>query len=163
LIPDQFALLAKRLGLEPVADPEVLRASVHDALRQVAGWLLVFDNADTAAQIQPWIPGGLMAPGIPGHVVVTTRRGGFAALGQVHDLDVIDPAGAVQMIRARVPHLGDDAALRIAQELGRLPLALEQAAAYLDRTVMSGEDYLQLLRTRASELYRRERLANRDD
>jgi len=32
-IPDQFAALAARLGLDPVADPEALRGQGHDALR----------------------------------------------------------------------------------------------------------------------------------
>ena len=48
LIPDQFAALATRLGLDPVADPEALQALVHDRLRGVPGWLLIFDNADRA-------------------------------------------------------------------------------------------------------------------
>ena len=37
------------------------------------------------------------------------------------------------MLRARVPDLGQQTGEQIAEELGRLPLALEQAAAYLDR------------------------------
>ena len=36
-IPDQFAALAVRLGLDPIADPEALQAQVHDRLRQRAG------------------------------------------------------------------------------------------------------------------------------
>ena len=91
-IPDQFAALAARLGLDPAADPEALQALVHDRLRGVPGWLLIFDNADRAADIGPWLPTGPMPPGVPGHVIVTTRRGGFAAMGQVLDLDVIGAA-----------------------------------------------------------------------
>ena len=49
------------------------------------------------------------------------------------DLDVIDLPAAVTLLRTRVPDLDDDVAQEIAEELGRLPLALEQAAAYLDR------------------------------
>lgn len=37
-IPDQFSALATALGVEPAADPEVLRAQVHEALRGTAGW-----------------------------------------------------------------------------------------------------------------------------
>ena len=105
-IPDQFAALAARLGLDPAADPEALRALVHDRLRGVPGWLLIFDNADRVEDIRPWLPGGPLPPGIPGHVIVTTRRGGFAALGQVLDLDVIGLPDAVRMLRARVPGPG---------------------------------------------------------
>jgi hypothetical protein len=163
LIPDQFAALAARLGLDPAADPETLQAVVHDRLRDVAGWLLIFDNADRAADIRPWLPGGPMPPGIPGHVIVTTRRGGFAAMGQVLDLDVIGVADAVRMLRARVPDLDRRTGELIAEELGRLPLALEQAAAWLDRSQMPGPEYLELLRSRGAELYTRGQVDDRSD
>ena len=162
-IPDQFTALAARLELDPVADPEALRDQVHDRLRSIPGWLLIFDNADAARDIQPWLPSGPLPPGIPGHVVVTTRRGGFAALGHVRDLDVIKPADAVRLLRARVPGLGQAVGRQIAEELGRLPLALEQAGAYVDRSQMPGPEYLDLLRSRAAELYERGQVTDRTD
>jgi hypothetical protein len=133
-IPDQFTVLATELGLDPVPDPEGLQAQVHEALRAVPGWLLIFDNADSVAELRPWLPGGLLPPGIPGHVIVTTRRGGFAAVGAVLDLDVIGPADALVLLRTRVPGLDEATGNELAEELGRLPLGLEQAGAYLDRT-----------------------------
>jgi hypothetical protein len=163
LIPDQFAALAARLGLDPAADPETLQALVHDRLRSVPGWLLIFDNADQAADIRPWLPAVPMPPGVPGHVIITTRRGGFAAMGPVLDLDVIDLPDAVRMLRARVPDLDQDTGELIAEELGRLPLALEQAAAWLDRSQMPGTEYLELLRSRGAELYGRGQVSDRSD
>ena len=162
-IPDQFAALAARLGLDPITDPEALRALVHDRLRGVPGWLLIFDNADQAEDIGPWLPTGPLPPGIRDHVIVTTRRGGFAAMGRVLDLDVIALVDAVRMLRARVPDLGQQTGKRIAEELGRLPLALEQAAAWLDRSQMPGEEYLELLRSRGAELYARGQVHDRPD
>jgi len=162
-IPDQFAGLAARLGLDPAADPETLQAVVHEGLRGVAGWLLIFDNADRVADIWPWLPTGPMPPGVPGHVIVTTRRGGFAAMGPVLDLDVIGVADAVRMLRARVPDLDQRTGELIAEELGRLPLALEQAAAWLDRSQMPAAQYLELLRSRGAELFRRGEVSDRSD
>ena len=54
----QFTVLAARLGLDPAADPDALRDQVHDRLRRVPGWLLIFDNADVAADIASWLPSG---------------------------------------------------------------------------------------------------------
>jgi len=162
-IPDQFTGLARLLGLDPVLDPETLQGQVHEGLRSVPGWLLVFDNADAVADIRAWLPGGPLPPGIPGHVMVTTRRGGFAALGRVMELDVIDLAAAVTLLRTRVSDLDEDVAQEIAGELGRLPLALEQAAAYLDRSAMPPRDYLSLLRRRAADLYARGQVGGRHD
>jgi hypothetical protein len=49
--------------------------------------------------------------------------------------------------------LDEQVANQIAEQLGRLPLALEQAGAYLDRTGMLPTDYIELVRTRAELLY----------
>ena len=155
LIPDQFAALATALGITP--DPDILPAQIREALRPVPRWLLIFDNADRVGDITPWLPGG------PGHVLVTTRRGGFRAIGRVQDLDVVDPAEALQLMRSRVPTLSDEAGARIADELGRLPLALEQAAAFLDRTGQPPDDYLRLLKSRAHEMYAKGGVTNRAD
>jgi hypothetical protein len=162
-IPDQFTALAARLGLEPATELDALAAQVHDQLANLAGWLLIFDNADTVEAIQPWLPPGPQPSGIPGHVIVTTRRGGFGSLGQVMDLDVIDLADAVNLLRTRVSGLSQDIGEQIAEELGRLPLALEQAAAYLDRVQMPAGEYLDLLRARAADLHARGQVASRSD
>jgi tetratricopeptide (TPR) repeat protein len=160
-LPDQFAALAAQLGLDPPAAPEGLRAQVHERLRSVPGWLLIFDNAEAVADIAPWLPAGPLPPGIPAHVVVTTRRAGFAALGRVMELEVIGLPDAVRLLQARVSGLGQEVAEQIAGELGRLPLALEQAAAYLDQSQRPAQEYLELLRRRAADLYRRGQVAGR--
>ncbi|HEV2783999.1 MAG TPA: FxSxx-COOH system tetratricopeptide repeat protein [Actinophytocola sp.] len=146
-IPDQFATLARKMGLTPAPDPDDLRDQVHDALRHTAGWLLIFDNADSVPDIQPWLPSIPLPVGTPGHVIVTTRRGGFGSIGQVLDLDVLELPAAVRLLRSRVPDLDQDIAEQLAEQLGRLPLGLEQAAAYLDRTQTPAADYLHLLQT----------------
>jgi hypothetical protein len=161
-LPDQFAALGDRLGID-AANPDALRALVHDELRRVAGWLLVFDNADAVPDVAPWLPPGPLPAGIPGHVLITTRRGGFAGLGQVTDLDVIDLPAAVRLLRTRVPGLGQATGEQIAGQLGRLPLALEQAAAYLDQTQVPPEEYLKLLASRAADLYARGVVTSRTD
>jgi hypothetical protein len=147
-IPDQFAALAARLGLEVAPDPDALRELVGEELRRVAGWLLIFDNADAVADIAPWLPGGPLPGGAPGHVIVTTRRGGFSALGHVLGLEVIDLPAAVRLLRSRVPDLAQETGGTGRTGAGRLPL--EQAAAYLDRTGMPPVQYLELLRSRAT-------------
>jgi len=163
-VPDQFISLARRLGVaDGAADPEAVQALVCQELRGAAGWLLVFDNAGTAEDIAPWLPGDPRPAGMPGHVIITTRRGGFVSLGRVLDLDVIGLSDAVWLLRTRVPDLDQMTGEAIAGELGRLPLALEQAAAYMGRAQMPGEDYLELLHTRAGELYARGRVSSRAD
>lgn len=162
-IPGQFTALAATLGLTPRVEPEGLRTQIHDALRGMTGWLLIFDNADKIEDIEPWLPGGPLPPGVRGHVIVTTRRGGFRERGQVMELDVIPLHDAVPLLRTWVPHLDQAVGERIALDLGQLPLALEQAAAYLDRTRIPPEQYAVLLRSRADELLRRGKFSSRGD
>ncbi len=154
-ISEGFARLAEELGLQPEQDEVRLARQVHRALREVAGWLLVFDNAETTDGLKPWMPPSLMPPGLPGHVLVTTRRGGFDALGPVIDLDVVSSEEAVALMRKRAPSVDEQVAGEIAEELGRLPLALEQAAAYLARSRKTGAEYLRLLRTHQEAMYGR--------
>ena len=123
-ILDQFTKLAKALGIYPPRDPKRLRIKVCDRLRDSRGWLLIFDNANSAQDIELWLPSGPLPTGVPGHAIVTTRRSGFAALGRVFHLNVLDPEDATAMLRIRVPGLSLDTAGRIAEELERLPLAL---------------------------------------
>jgi tetratricopeptide (TPR) repeat protein len=163
LIADQFAALAARLGLDPEPDPEAVRAQVHEKLRETGDWLLIFDNADEVDGIRKWLPGGPRPAGVRGHVIITTRRGGFASVGAVLDLDVIGTGDAAALLRTRVPDLDQQTGERIAEELGRLPLALEQAAAYLDQAQIPPGEYLELLQDRAAEMHARGRPGDRPD
>jgi len=56
---------------------------VRAELRRRSNWLLIFDNAEDVNHIRPSLPGGT------GHVLITTRRGGFSYYGPVLDLDVL--------------------------------------------------------------------------
>jgi NB-ARC domain-containing protein len=161
-LPDQFTKLAVLLGLEPAADPEGLQAQVHQRLRDVDGWLLIFDNADDAGAVEPWIPAVPLPPGVRGHALVTTRRSGFDALGEVLDLDVVSPDEALELLRTRVPGLTGETGAELAEELGFLPLALEQAAAYIRRSDLPPGQYLRQLRQRAQKMYQRGKVAGRD-
>jgi tetratricopeptide (TPR) repeat protein len=157
IIGDQFAKLAEEMGLSPLADPEAMVEVVRRALRVRGRWLLIFDNAEDWQQIRPLLPGGA------GHVLITTRRGGFRSLGGVVDLDILDRAEAIALLCRRVPDLPEAQAGQLAEWLGDLPLALDQAAAYLDQTGMAPQDYLGLLGTRSADLHSRGRPSGHPD
>ena len=63
LLPDQFSGLAAALGLPTATDPAVVRIAVHQALQEVDRWLLIFDNAEDAGDLRPWIPSQPLARG----------------------------------------------------------------------------------------------------
>jgi Tetratricopeptide repeat len=160
-IPDSFVKLAVALELERPEDDDELRLRVHHALRQLHSWLLIFDNATSVEALRRWLPSFPISSGSLAHVIVTTRRAGFSALGLVMELDVLARPAAVELVRSRVPSVAPEVAGEIADELGFLPLALEQAAAYLDRGGLRPDAYLKLLRTRTADMLGRGKVESR--
>jgi tetratricopeptide (TPR) repeat protein len=73
----------------------------------------------------------------------------------VHELQALQTADAVKLIRTRAPGLAKDTAKDIATELECLPFALEQAGAHLEFTGEPGAAYLKQLRDDPVDLYRR--------
>jgi hypothetical protein len=150
LLAAEFAVLAAQLGAREVADARDPVASVHAVLaRQQARWLLVFDNVPDRAAVQPFLP-----PTGPGQVVITTQSQLWPP-GQVIDVPVLDPEVAAGFLVSRTGDQDRVSAAAIAGELGGLPLALEQAGAYMQAAGMSLADYLPLLRARQGDLLAR--------
>jgi tetratricopeptide (TPR) repeat protein len=163
LIPGQFRTLATELDLEPALDEGTLRLRVYNRLCTVSSWLLIFDDADQVEDMQRWLPTCPQPAGIAGHVIITTRRGGFAALGQVMDLDPLELPDALELLRTRVPDMDQEVGEEIAEKLGRLPLALERAADFMDRSQLPGLEYLALLQTCPDDLYVQSRVTGPKD
>jgi tetratricopeptide (TPR) repeat protein len=146
-IPAALARLAPKLGIATSADQEELVAAVLDALRTRDRWLLVFDNAQQPADLARWQPAGGS-----GHVLVTSRNPAWGALGQAVHVDVLPREQAVELLLRRTPDQDRASATALAEALGDLPLALEQAAAYLEQTGMPLAAYLAAYRRRHQRL-----------
>ena len=146
-IPATLARLASRLGLPTQGDQEDVAASALDGLRGRDRWLLVFDNAEQPDELTRWQPAGGA-----GQVLVTSRSPAWGALAQPIQVDVLHRAEAVSLLLRRTPDRDQATADRLAEELGDLPLALEQAAAYLEQTGMPLAAYLSAYRRRRGQL-----------
>ena len=88
-----------------------------------------------------------------GQVLITSRNPAWASKAQALEVDVFSREESTQFIqhRGRGISLPEDAD-RLADALGDLPLALEQAAAWQRETSMPVPEYLQLLGERMKEL-----------
>jgi hypothetical protein len=154
LIPGVLAGLAPILRLRPGASVPETASTVVDALPACGlRWLLVFDNAERPGDLVPFMPR------FGGRVIITSRQAGWSSLGTAIDVDVMTPAEAVTLLTRRLSTSSSPPtsaiAYAIADQLGDLPLALEQAAAYLDRTATPAEQYLGLLKTRLQDMLAR--------
>jgi hypothetical protein len=152
LVRSSLAALASHLGLPPATATGIAEAAeaVLDALRRgepYDRWLLIFDNADQPEDINDIIPRGT------GHVLITSRNHRWQAVVNTLLVDVFSRAESVAFLNKRVSNaISEPDATQLAQELGDLPLALEQAGALQAETGMSVEEYLRLLKERTSEL-----------
>jgi len=142
--------LAAQLGARELVDARDPVASVHGVLAALAAeWLLVFDNAADRASVQAFLP-----PAGRGRVLVTSRDP-FWPPGQVLDVPVLDREVAAGFLGTRTGDADRTAALELAGELGGLPLALEQAAAYIGATGNNLTGYLGSFRRRRPEMLAR--------
>ena len=114
-------------------------------LRQHSGWFLVVDNVDTAeaaAAVE-----SLVAKLDTGHVVITSRLSQWGDTFEELALDVISEAAAQEFLLHRTEgkrkstSTDESEALALASDLGRLPLALEQAGAFIAKHRGSLMDY----------------------
>lgn len=99
--------------------------------------LLILDNAEDEESVQRWIPkaGGC-------HTIITSRFTAWSAVVEICLIDVLEPVQARELLLRRSNREPDDTEIdamdRLAEKLGWLPLALEQAAAFIGE---QGPDY----------------------
>ncbi|MBE1533025.1 FxSxx-COOH system tetratricopeptide repeat protein [Actinomadura algeriensis] len=143
-----LAALAEALGVGG-ADSAVAVRNVLDSLRlgrPYPRWLLIYDNAVGPDEIAGFLPSG------GGHVIVTSRSTQWRHGARNLEIDVFDRAESRSFLAQRVAGLDGDDADEIAEALGDLPLALEQAAAFQSETGIAAETMLRELRERAREM-----------
>lgn len=160
LISD-YVNIAATLQLPEVRAPEQNLAvgAVRRWLDANPDWLLVLDNADDLALVRDFLPA---TP--KGRVIITTRAQATGAIAPtVEVLKMGEEEGALFLLR-RAKILAEEATLESATEEDRakareittevdgLPLALDQAGAFIEESSSSPTEYLELYRTQGAYL-----------
>jgi len=135
-------------------------ASLQQWLRNTTEWLLILDNADDISLIASFLP-----PFVSGHVLLTSRATAVGPLAQPRAITPLTPdEGALCILRranyipwqAQLSDAPSAASVKAAQELsqlmGGLPLALEQAGAYIETTGRGVGGYLELYKRYRPEI-----------
>ncbi len=153
MLAADYAALARGLGLQEANERDQARvvARVHGWLRQHEDWLLVFDNANAPGVVGPYLPTGAQ-----GHVLITSRHRAWRALAQPLAVHVLPREDAVRFLLERTGQADARVAHEVAEAVGDLPLALEQAGAYMDVKHRSFDDYLALFHAHQQDLLGRE-------
>ena len=139
-VAEDLAKLAPLLGLPVEGSVGEIAEQVLGALGSRRGWLVVFDNAQKPGDLVRMLPGG------GGHVLITSRNRVWSGVATQVDLGEFSRTEAVKFLCERSECDELEAAGELADELGNLPLALAQAAAYIDTGSMTIGGYLELYR-----------------
>jgi len=158
-----YVLVASLLKL-PEADSKDQMLAVEAVKRWLGssqGWLLILDNADDLSMVRAFIP-----PGKNGHVLLTTRAAAVGTVARRVDIEEMETEEGALFVLRRAGYVPVDAPLdaaaeteqadakAIAVQLDGLPLALDQAGAYIEETGCGLSSYLRLYREYAPELLR---------
>ena len=131
-----------------VQDHQVVVSKVNQWLQTHDKWLFILDNADELSLLPEFLP-----PVLGGHLLLTTRTQAMGRLARRIEVETLPPElGALFLLR-RASLIAPDAtleqaapldremAIQMTQELGGLPLALDQVGAYLEETGYGLSDY----------------------
>jgi tetratricopeptide (TPR) repeat protein len=133
-----LASLSVELGVDRADEPDLKKAA-EAGLRRLAEpratWLLIYDNVTSPDQIAELLPTA------NAKVLLTSRFSDWAGWAEEVALDVLQPAEAVAFLERRAGRQDEPGAAALAAALGRLPLALDHAAAYCRRIQMAFADY----------------------
>ena len=154
-------LLAERLHLyhSEEQDQNHTLALIRDWLRQQTDWLLILDNIEQFALLEEVIP-----VTVTGHVLLTTRLQSVGTWAQQLILQPMPEEDGMLLLLRRAKLLVPGACLTVASEemvnaarsimhvLDGLPLALDQAGAYIEETGCRVSDYLKTYHIRQGTL-----------
>ena len=125
-------------------------------------WLLLLDNADDLVWCVSFVP-----PVFGGHILLTTRAQVTGTLARRIEVQTMPANIGTLFLLRRAKLIAADATLKdaavpdrtvageICKQLGDLPLALNQAGAYIEETQCSLSDYLSLYHHRGIDLLKR--------
>lgn len=142
---------------------------VKQWLRTHTRWLLILDNVEDIAQVHH-----LDLPRTNGHLLLTTHSQFTGSLAERIELDSLpeDEGSLFLLHRSKllpldlpleaVPELLLSSTQQLFQVLGGLPLALDQAGAYIDEAGCSISDYLQHYEHQYRQLLNRRGVVGKD-
>ncbi len=157
-----FLTIARLLAL-PAKDEQDQRmavAAVQHWLSTHDQWLLILDNADDASLTSEFLP-----TGHTGHILLTTREPAWGPVAQSFEVEKMSKIEGILFLLRRTKILTYPDALlseasstdqaraaAIVKEMDGLPLALDQAGAYIEETPSTLDGYLKTYQRRQQEL-----------
>jgi len=151
--------IATSLNLPQQKEPDSMMNAVKQWLRNHADWLLILDDVEDLKLVEMLYPEAHQ-----GHVLITTRSQFLGGVAAGITMKKMEPDEGAFFLLRRAGMLGPtedytrataancEQAREISLTLGGLPLALDQAGAYMEETGCGLSDYLALYQAQRSRL-----------
>ncbi|MGW5467354.1 tetratricopeptide repeat protein [Streptomyces chartreusis] len=140
--------VALQPALRDVLSPQARSERAVRWLAEREGWLLVLDNVSDPADVRQ-----LLGRTTGGRFLITTRRAsGWHGIAEPLSLDVLELPQAVELFE-RIHGVTAEGVEELCAELGCLPLAVEQAAAYCAEARITPDAYRELLARRPERVF----------
>src|SRR6266487_3427300 len=160
-LTSSYLAIATLLNLPEKSEQENARVitAVKVWLQRNTKWLLILDNADDLRLARDFLP-----PSVGGHVLLTTRAQATGRFAHRLEVDILSTElGALFLLRRAGLLLAEATfeqaetaeqarAKEICEKLGGLPLALDQAGAYIEETGCSLSEYQRLFQHHRANL-----------
>lgn len=146
---NDLTAIAPDLNIPAGGDQDMTLRAVCDALNRgepYARWLLVVDNAGDPDVLMRYLPQAR------GHILITSRNQQWGEYAKPYQVGELTREESISLIRLRGNNISEADADRLADRLGDLPIAVEQAAAWQAEAGLSVQHYLSLLNKQMSTM-----------
>ena len=177
-----FQKYAKAIGLQVITNEDA-QADDQNSYKEAVfkwledenksgNWLLIYDNVDelynyNASSRKNWLSSTKSIPaGNHGHIIITSRSEAWVTLKCLHnrrlyplELPCFDEEESIDFLKKRLDknfiseNQEFESAKKLARELGYLPLALEQASAFIDAMEYNFSQYLNRFQKKRAEMF----------
>ncbi|WP_083473922.1 FxSxx-COOH system tetratricopeptide repeat protein [Frankia sp. R43] len=154
-----LAELAERISVHVPGQAEESATRAIETLRRgfdYPSWLIIVDNVSGPDDLQSLDQARRLLSAASasqgGHVVLTSRDSRWSTFAQPIEIDVLPHSEAIELLRARAHEIGAVDAGTVATAVDGLPLALEQAGAWLAETGMPVAEYIGYLQRQTKEI-----------
>jgi tetratricopeptide (TPR) repeat protein len=140
---NDYAKLAVKLSLpeKDLADQPKIVEAVREWLEHHADWLLILDNVESESDCDRFRPRSNT-----GHILITSRNQNWAD-AEVLPIHELPRPEAIAFLQKRSGRQDEKTANDLCDAVGDLPLALEQAGAYIRNTGSTITEYLSMFQS----------------
>ncbi|WP_194757867.1 tetratricopeptide repeat protein [Priestia megaterium] len=151
-IINDYQNFAKRMGLTYSVDQDhnELIHTIQRWFQVNKNWLLILDNCNEINEIQGYLPNTQKDK-----IIITSRNPDWDYIAKVFEINVLEREESKALLCRSTIHLDNESIGELCELLGDLPLAVEQAGAYIKENRISVKAYIERFKKYRVELLKR--------